>query len=85
MQILRGKELFNTSIGPEGTNDNARKPAGRMSDSGWGSCYGCHPRGLTDGVTCVKRQPGARHETRIMGQHACREPAAGGTCLVQRK
>jgi YVTN family beta-propeller protein len=51
MQILRGKELFNTSIGPEGTNDNARKPAGRMSDSGWGSCYGCHPRGLTDGVT----------------------------------
>jgi YVTN family beta-propeller protein len=51
IQILRGKELFNTSIGPEGTNDNARKPAGRMSDSGWGSCYGCHPRGLTDGVT----------------------------------
>ncbi len=51
MQVLRGKELFNTSIGPEGTNDNARKPAGRMSDSGWGSCYGCHPRGKTDGVT----------------------------------
>jgi len=22
-----------------------------MSDFGWGSCYGCHPRGLTDGVT----------------------------------
>ena len=51
MQVLRGKELFNTSIGPEGTNDNAKKPAGRMSDSGWGSCYGCHPRGLTDSVT----------------------------------
>jgi YVTN family beta-propeller protein len=51
IKVLRGKELFNTSIGPEGTNDNARKPAGRMSDSGWGSCYGCHPRGLTDGVT----------------------------------
>ena len=51
MQILRGKELFNTSVGPEGTTDNARKPAGRMSDSGWGSCYGCHPRGLSDGVT----------------------------------
>ena len=49
--MQRGKELFNTSIGPEGTNDNARKPAGRMSDFGWGSCYGCHPRGLTDGVT----------------------------------
>ncbi|HET9207223.1 MAG TPA: beta-propeller fold lactonase family protein, partial [Burkholderiaceae bacterium] len=51
LQVLRGKELFNTSIGPEGTNENARKPAGRMSDFGWGSCYGCHPRGLTDGVT----------------------------------
>jgi YVTN family beta-propeller protein len=50
-QVLRGLELFNTSIGPEGTNDNALKPAGRMSDFGWGSCYGCHPRGLTDGVT----------------------------------
>ena len=51
LKVLRGKELFNTSIGPEGTNDNARRPAGRMSDFGWGSCYGCHPRGLTDGVT----------------------------------
>jgi len=50
-KVLRGKELFNTSIGPEGTNDDARKPAGRMSDFGWGSCYGCHPLGLTDGVT----------------------------------
>lgn len=51
LQVLRGKELFNTSVGPEGTNDNARAPAGRMSDFGWGSCAGCHPRGLTDGVT----------------------------------
>jgi YVTN family beta-propeller protein len=51
IQVLRGKELFNTSIGPSGTNDNARAPAGRMSDFGWGSCYGCHPRGLADGVT----------------------------------
>ena len=51
LQVLRGKELFNTSIGPAGTNDNALTPAGRMSDFGWGSCYGCHPRGLADGVT----------------------------------
>ncbi len=50
-QVLRGHELFNTSIGPAGTNDNAKSPAGRMSDFGWGSCYGCHPRGLSDGVT----------------------------------
>ncbi len=51
VQVLRGKELFNTSIGPAGTNENALAPAGRMSDFGWGSCYGCHPRGLADGVT----------------------------------
>lgn len=51
LQVLRGKELFNTSIGPAGTNDNALAPAGRLSDFGWGSCYGCHPRGLADGVT----------------------------------
>ncbi len=51
LQVLRGKELFNTSIGPAGTNENALAPAGRMSDFGWGSCYGCHPRGLADGVT----------------------------------
>jgi YVTN family beta-propeller protein len=49
--VHRGNELFNTSIGPEGTADNARRPAGRMSDFGWGDCYNCHPRGLTDGVT----------------------------------
>ncbi|MFO0875307.1 MAG: hypothetical protein U0575_15240 [Phycisphaerales bacterium] len=49
--VHRGKELFNTSIGPAGTNDNALPPAGRMSDFGWGSCYSCHPGGLHDGVT----------------------------------
>ncbi len=74
LQILRGKELFNTSIGPEGTNDNARKPAGRMSDSGWGSCYGCHPRGLTDGVTWMfgdgPRQTVSMESTAAHGQIA---------------
>jgi hypothetical protein len=49
--IHRGNQLFNTAIGPEGTQENALRPAGRMSDFGWGSCYGCHPNGLTDGVT----------------------------------
>jgi YVTN family beta-propeller protein len=71
-QVLRGKELFNTSIGPEGTNDNARKPAGRMSDFGWGSCYGCHPRGLTDGVTWMfgdgPRQTVSMESTTTRGQ-----------------
>ena len=49
--VHHGNELFNTSIGPEGTNANARAPAGRMSSFGWGNCYNCHPHGLTDGVT----------------------------------
>jgi YVTN family beta-propeller protein len=54
--VRRGHQLFNTSIGPAGTGSdadqkNATPPAGRMSDFGWGSCYGCHPNGLTDGVT----------------------------------
>jgi YVTN family beta-propeller protein len=72
VQVLRGKELFNTSVGPEGTNDNAKRPAGRMSDNGWGSCYGCHPRGLTDGVTWMfgdgPRQTVSMESTAAHGQ-----------------
>ena len=49
--IHRGHELFNTSIGPAGTVQGSIPPAGRMSNFGWGSCYGCHPDGLHDGVT----------------------------------
>jgi hypothetical protein len=49
--IHRGNELFNSSIGPEGTQPNSLRPAGRLSDFGWGNCYNCHPRGLSDGVT----------------------------------
>jgi hypothetical protein len=49
--VLRGHELFNTSIGPAGTVATSVPPSGRMSDSGWGSCYSCHPDGLHDGVT----------------------------------
>jgi hypothetical protein len=47
----RGKQLFNSAIGPEGALDNSKRPAGRMSDTGWGTCYSCHPNGLTDTVT----------------------------------
>ena len=47
----RGKQLFNSAIGPEGAADNSRRPAGRMSDFGWGTCYSCHPKALTDTVT----------------------------------
>jgi YVTN family beta-propeller protein len=49
--VLRGKQLFNTAIGPEGAAANSQRPAGRMSDFGWGTCYSCHPQGLTDSVT----------------------------------
>jgi YVTN family beta-propeller protein len=49
--VHRGQELFNTSVGPAGTQQTSMPPAGRMSDTGWGSCFSCHPDGLTDGVT----------------------------------
>jgi YVTN family beta-propeller protein len=49
--VQRGKVLFNSAIGPEGAADNSKRPAGRMSDFGWGSCYSCHVNGLTDSVT----------------------------------
>jgi YVTN family beta-propeller protein len=49
--VQRGKQLFNSAIGPEGALDNSKRPAGRLSDTGWGSCYSCHPQGLTDSVT----------------------------------
>jgi YVTN family beta-propeller protein len=49
--VLRGKYLFNTAIGPVGTQPNSVRPSGRMSDTGWGTCYSCHPSALTDTVT----------------------------------
>jgi YVTN family beta-propeller protein len=49
--VQRGKYLFNTSIGPVGTLPNSVRPSGRMSDTGWGTCYSCHPSALTDSVT----------------------------------
>ena len=47
----RGKQLFNSAIGPAGALDNSKPPAGRLSDTGWGTCYSCHPNALTDTVT----------------------------------
>src|SRR4030095_13317537 len=49
--VQRGKVLFNSAIGPEGAADNSRRPAGRRSDTGWGTCYSCHVNALTDSVT----------------------------------
>lgn len=53
-RILRGKQLFFTSIGPAGTDPafpDSQGPAGVMSDRGWGGCRSCHYQGLTDNVT----------------------------------
>jgi YVTN family beta-propeller protein len=53
-QILRGKQLFFTAIGPAGTDPafpNSQPPAGVMSDRGWGGCRSCHFNGWTDNVT----------------------------------
>ena len=49
--VQRGKLLFNSAIGPEGAAANSKRPAGRLSDTGWGSCYSCHVNGKTDSVT----------------------------------
>jgi hypothetical protein len=49
--VQRGKQLFNTAIGPVGAAANSMRPAGRMSDTGWGTCYSCHVNGLIDSVT----------------------------------
>jgi hypothetical protein len=45
--VQRGKELFNTSIGPIVPKNGVNE--GLMSDHGWMSCASCHPEGLTDG------------------------------------
>jgi YVTN family beta-propeller protein len=49
--VQRGKQLFNTAIGPVGEQPNSIRPSGRMSDTGWGTCYSCHVNGLHDSVT----------------------------------
>lgn len=48
IRTQRGKELFNTSIGPFFPVGGVLE--GAMSDRGWCSCSSCHPNGLTDGV-----------------------------------
>jgi YVTN family beta-propeller protein len=48
IRVQRGKELFNTSIGP--TFPVAGVTEGAMADRGWCACASCHPNGLTDKV-----------------------------------
>jgi YVTN family beta-propeller protein len=73
--VQRGKELFNTSIGPivpkSGVNE------GLMADHGWVSCASCHPDGLTDGVAWMFPS-GPRISTSLNGTFSKEGP------LVQR-
>ena len=48
LRVQRGKEFFNSSIGPVLPNNGVN--GGLLSDHGWVSCASCHPNGLTDGV-----------------------------------
>ncbi len=92
--VRRGHQLFNTAIGPAGTGSdvdlkNATPPAGRVSDFGWGSCYGCHPNGLTDGVTWIfgdgPRQTISMHNTYEQPQGEEHLNATGGPILPDFK
>ena len=49
--LHRGHELFNSAIGPPGTQAGSVSPAGRMSAHGGASCSSCHASGRSDGVT----------------------------------
>jgi len=48
LRVQRGKEFFNSSIGPVLPHNGVNE--GLMSDHGWVACASCHPNGLTDGV-----------------------------------
>ncbi len=50
IEVQRGKELFNTSIGPVTFNEDIHANEGLMADRGWCACASCHPNGLTDAV-----------------------------------
>ena len=69
--VQRGKQLFNSAIGPVGEQANSVRPAGRMSDTGWGTCYSCHVNGLVDSVTWMfadgPRQAISMHSTFTSG------------------
>lgn len=70
-QIQLGKELYNTSIGGPFDKSSKKHPlVGRMSEEGWASCAGCHPFGLSDGVTWIF-DTGPR---RTIAQHADFDP-----------
>lgn len=72
--VQRGKELFNTSIGPVTFNDDIHANEGLMADRGWCACASCHPNGLTDGVVWMF-PAGPRFSTPLNGTFAPNDPS----------
>jgi YVTN family beta-propeller protein len=69
--VQRGKELFNTSIGPIVPKNGVNE--GLMADHGWVSCASCHPDGLTDGVAWMFPS-GPRFSTSLNGTFSKNPP-----------
>lgn len=53
-QVQIGKAIFNSSTGVDLPLYGSAGQIGlRLSADGWGSCFACHPNGLTDGVVWI--------------------------------
>ena len=76
--LHRGKDLFNTAIGPPGTQPGSQSPAGRMSAHGSASCSSCHPSGRSDGVTWMF-DDGPRQTISMEGTGVHPQPAGSMT------
>lgn len=72
-EIQRGKELFNSSIGPVTFNDDIDANEGLMADRGWCACASCHPNGLTDAVVWMFPS-GPRFSTPLNGTFSKANP-----------
>jgi YVTN family beta-propeller protein len=71
-RVQVGRELYYTSIGRFDPPAPGEPPVvGRMSREGWGSCGGCHPFGLSDGVVWIL-DDGPR---RTLAQHVDFDPS----------
>jgi YVTN family beta-propeller protein len=72
--VQRGKELFNSSIGPVTFNADIHANEGLMADRGWCACASCHPNGLTDGVVWMFPS-GPRFTTPLNGTFDKHDPS----------
>ena len=83
----RGASSCSTrAIGPEGQQDNSRRPAGRMSDTGWGTCYSCHPQRLDRHASpgCSRTVRGRRSRWRARSSSAPRRSSTARRCCPSR-